>query len=122
MWILVLGSEPDSYLGKFGPAFYGNTVGIGGTQHRQQPIAQAPYEMTGDKTILTDSAAPYGTATSTHSYNNYDNSHIAPTNIVTSPTHPAAATVEPHMPTPAMAQTTNNVEYREKVQALHACK
>ncbi|CAO3607749.1 unnamed protein product [Mucor hiemalis] len=120
------GSEPDSYFGKFGPAYYGNTVGIVGTQQRRHQPTQAPFEMTGDKTILTDSAAPYGTTNSTHSYNNYDHSHIATVNA-TSPTHPATATVQPtaigtEMPQPHHTQNnqSNNVVYGEKVQALHA--
>lgn len=126
MWIIVFGSEPDSYFGRFGPTYYGNTVGIVGAQHRRHQPTQAPFEMTGDKTILTDSAAPYGTANSAHSYTNYDHSHNATVNA-TSPTHPATATVQPsaigtEMPQPQHHNQSNNVVYGEKVQALHACK
>lgn len=104
-------------------------MGIVGAQQQQQyrrhqpTQQQAPFEMTGDKTILTDSAAPYGSAAhSAHSYNT--NSHHA-----TSPTHPATATVQPSAIGTEMSQpqhhnqsNNNNVVYGEKVQALHACK
>lgn len=106
--MFIFGSESDSYFGRFGPTYYGNAVGISQQpQCQQQPAAQ--YEMTGDKTALTDSAAPYGTA-----YNN-NATHGA----ASPPTHPAITTMEPT--TSDMSQP-NDVQYREKVQALHACK
>jgi hypothetical protein len=82
-------------------------------QSQQQP--QAQYEMTGDKTILTDSAAPYNTANSANGYNYNSTTN----NNVSSPsTHPATTTVEPN----TINSEQNNIEYQEKVQALHACK
>lgn len=65
--------------------------------------------MTGDKTILTDSAAPYGTAY----------------HATSPPAHPAAAIIEPNnnsITTEPAALNQQQIEYREKVQALHACK
>ena len=122
----MFGSEQDSYLGRYGPAYYGNTVGIVGTQQRHYQPSQAPYEMTGDKTILTESAAPHGTMNSNHhQFNSYNQqSHIAPNNTMASPpTHPATAIAQPtNINTDTHNNNSNNVEYGEKVQALHACK
>lgn len=101
--MIVFGSEADSYFAKFGPSYYGNTVGIVSVL----PTPVQP-EMTGDKTIVTD-ATPY---TATHQYNQNTAYHAT-----SPPTHPATATVEPNT-----TRTDNQIEYREKVQALHACK
>lgn len=100
--MIVFGSESDSYFAKFGPTYYGNTVGIVSTQ---QEVVQPPVEMTGDKTIVTE--APYAT--------NYTYNQNTAYHATSPPTHPATATIEPNI-----ART--DIEYREKVQALHACK
>ncbi|KAI9270254.1 hypothetical protein EDC94DRAFT_598580 [Helicostylum pulchrum] len=110
LWVLVFGSEADSYFGKYAPKYYGNTVGIVAPHNQPlqaQQSSQPQYEMTGDKTILTDSAAPYGTAY----------------HATSPPTHPATAIIEPNnnnMSTEPTALNQQQIEYREKVQALHA--
>lgn len=76
--------------------------------------------MTGDKTILADSAAPYGSVNS-YPTTTTTNNHVV---SATSPplTHPAAtASVEPN--NAGGSETVQpNIEYKEKIQALHACK
>lgn len=116
----MFGSEPESYVGSLAPAHYGNSVGI--VHHQQQQQQQQPYEMTGDKTILADSAAAATAAGGAHfgSVNSYPTNTT--NNHVSSPplAHPAAtASVSPNNGSEA-AQPT--MEYKEKVQALHACK
>ncbi|KAI8890764.1 hypothetical protein K501DRAFT_236440 [Backusella circina FSU 941] len=96
LWIIVLGSDPQSELGKFGPAHPSNLVGVIGTQqHQQQPHQQPQYEMTADKTIVND---PIPTTNHSH-----EQAPVPPTEI---PQTDAVGSASP--------------EYREKVQALHA--
>lgn len=80
---MIFGSDPESYIGRYGPCHYGNTVGV---HHSHEGI--------GEKTINMD-PAPAGIA-----------EQHSPT--INNPPN------EPTQPSP--------VEYREKVQALHACK
>ncbi|ORE09341.1 hypothetical protein BCV72DRAFT_248245 [Rhizopus microsporus var. microsporus] len=102
---MIFGSDPESYIGQYGPSHYGNSVGI--QHHRQQqPQQQQAYEMTGEKTILSD--PPVQTAT-------------------TPTTAPATTTTtqEPNTALSASNQVTemsqpSPIEYREKVKALHA--
>ncbi|KAF1800529.1 hypothetical protein V8B55DRAFT_1535285 [Mucor lusitanicus] len=118
LWVIVFGSEPESYVGRFAPAHYGNSVGI--VHHQHAPQHPQPYEMTGDKTILTDSAAA-AAAGGAHfgSVNSYPTN--ATNNHGSSPplAHPAAtASVQPTNTGSEAGQPT--MEYKEKVQALHA--
>ncbi|CAO0803444.1 unnamed protein product [Mucor circinelloides] len=117
LWVIVFGSEPESYVGRLAPAHYGNSVGIVHHQQQQQQ-QQQPYEMTGDKTILADSAAAAAGGAHFGSVNSYPTNTT--NNHVSSPplAHPAAtASVPPNNGSEA-AQPT--MEYKEKVQALHA--
>lgn len=117
LWVIVFGSEPESYIGRLAPAYNGNSVGIihGNSVQHQQTAQQ--YELTGDKTILADSTAPYGSVNS-YPTTTTTNNHVV---SVTSPlTHPAAtASVEPN--NVGSSETVQpKIEYKEKVQALHA--
>ncbi|CEG76445.1 hypothetical protein RMATCC62417_11341 [Rhizopus microsporus] len=109
LWVMIFGSDPESYIGQYGPSHYGNSVGI--QHHRQQqPQQQQAYEMTGEKTILSD--PPVQTA-------------ATPTTVPA--TTPTTTTQEPNTALSASNQVTemsqpSPVEYREKVKALHACK
>jgi hypothetical protein len=96
LWIIVLGSDPQSELGKFGPAHSSNMVGVMGNS-QQQPHQQPQYEMTGDKTIVTE---PIPTTNDSH-----EPAPVPPTEI---PQSDGVGSASP--------------EYREKVVSLHACK
>jgi hypothetical protein len=127
LWVIVFGSEPESYVGKFAPSCYGNSVGIVGQTHQtnnnlqaqqQQQQHQQQYEMTGDKTILPDSTtAPYSNSPN-NTYQQYNTSPIPVNNNTVN----RSMTNTPVEPISEMPQPNNVVEYREKVQALHACK
>jgi hypothetical protein len=122
LWVIIFGSEPESYIGKFAPSYYGNSVGIVGQMHQtnnnlqatpQQQQQPQQYEMTGDKTILPDSNTAYNSPNNTHQQQQYNTSPIPTTaNRSMTPVEPVSETPRPN----------NVVEYREKVQALHACK
>ncbi|KAI9357729.1 hypothetical protein BD770DRAFT_456659 [Pilaira anomala] len=120
LWVIVFGSESDSYFGKYSPKYYGNTVGVV-TPHQtsQQSLQQPHFERTGDKTILTDSAATATAAPSggTTAY------HGTAYHATSPPAHPATATIEPNIISSEQTQPTTaqqQIEYRERVQALHA--
>ncbi|KAI9481358.1 MAG: hypothetical protein EXX96DRAFT_566403 [Benjaminiella poitrasii] len=119
VWIIVFGSETESRLGKYSPSNYnGNSVGIieGHSENGQQQ-----YATTGDKTMVPDSSnMPFGTTTSTNSqmpYNNTANNTVSShpaTNVSVDPNNSAVGTSD------AMAPQQPVVEYKEKVQSLHA--
>ncbi|CEP16031.1 hypothetical protein [Parasitella parasitica] len=102
LWVIVFGSEPESYIGSFAPAHYGNAVGVAQQSARQPSSHESQqYEMSGDKEILAESAgAPY-------------NSYSSTNNHVVVPTSPQAVT------TPVTGADLST-EYKEKVKALHA--
>lgn len=105
LWVMIFGSDPESYIGQYGPSHYGNSVGIQHHRQQQPQQQQQAYEMTGEKTILSD----------------------PPVQTATTPTTTPATIQEPNSALSASNQVTempqpSPVEYREKVKALHACK
>ncbi|KAI8645504.1 hypothetical protein BD408DRAFT_361230 [Parasitella parasitica] len=109
LWVIVFGSEPESYIGSFAPAYYGNTVGIAQNSARHTSSHESQqYEMSGDKEILAESAgAPYSSYSST---NDHAVAHASPQTVTTPVTGSNNAAASADMST----------EYKEKVKALHA--
>lgn len=104
--MIVFGSETDSYFAKFGPEYTGNTVGVSNAASSSE-LVRPMNEMTADKTMVE--ATPYNVTTTPHQ---------TAYHATSPPTHPVAtATIEPNM-----ARIENPIQYREKVQALHACE
>ncbi|KAI7897674.1 uncharacterized protein BX663DRAFT_444591, partial [Cokeromyces recurvatus] len=105
---ILLGSEPDSYLGKYLPSYYkGNSIE---SIHQQNQSQQ--YEITCDKTIVPDlsNIPPYGAANSSNSHMSYTNASV---NI-------HDKTVTDDLEDNIIQQPI--LQYKEKVQSLHAYK
>ncbi|CAO3677414.1 unnamed protein product [Rhizopus stolonifer] len=81
VWVMIFGSDPESYIGRYGPCHYGNTVGV---HHSHEGIGEKTINMDPAPAVISEQHSP----------------------VINNPPN------EPTQPSP--------VEYREKVQALHA--
>ncbi|KAI7896629.1 uncharacterized protein EV154DRAFT_491667 [Mucor mucedo] len=109
LWVIVFGSESDSYFGQFGPGYTGNTVGVSNAASSSSELVRPMNEMTADKTMV-EATTPYTAPTAYTQNTAY--------HATSPPTHPVAtATIEPNH---NIARVDNQIQYREKVQALHA--
>ncbi|KAG0756263.1 hypothetical protein G6F16_011440 [Rhizopus arrhizus] len=86
IWVMVFGSDPESFVGQYGPCHYSNNNAVG--------VHQPQYEMgREEKTTLSDP-------------------------VIEQPPPPTTAAAAAAQATAVPSPTT--VEYRERVQALHA--
>ncbi|KAG1049897.1 hypothetical protein G6F43_007801 [Rhizopus delemar] len=92
IWVMIFGSDPESFVGQYGPCHYSNNNAVG--------VHQPQYEMgREEKTTLSDPVI--------------EQPQPPPTTTTT-----AAAAAAAAQATAVPSPTT--VEYRERVQALHA--